>query len=160
MKKGEMPLRLGIFAQGFGRRLSASLGVREALQTEKWLCAARVVLALYCYLWAHMGTAELNSQPWQAQAFLNVYVLYSCLIFVLLRLHGGADSIFHLTMLVVDFFFAGTITMLTGGPGSAYGVMWVFVVMTDQSHHGRMCGAFAHRSHSIETLAAAFQNPR
>jgi signal transduction histidine kinase len=72
----------------------------------------------------------LNSPPWQVQALLNIYVLYSLLIFVLLRLHGSADSIFRLTMLVIDFFFAGTITMLTGGPESPYGVLWVFVITT------------------------------
>ncbi len=125
-----MSLRLPIFAGDFGRGLSASLGVREALRMEQRFCATRVVLALYCYLWAHLGTAELNSHLWQAQALLNIYVLYGLLIFLLLRLHGNADSVFCLTMLVIDFFFAGTITMLTGGPESPYGVLWVFVITT------------------------------
>jgi signal transduction histidine kinase len=97
---------------------------------EKWLCAARVVLALYCYLWAQLGTAELPPPSWQAQALLNIYVLYSILIFVLLRLHGAADSIYRLTTLVLDFFFAGTVTIIAGGPESAYAALWVFVIAT------------------------------
>lgn len=129
-----MSLRLRIFAEDFGRRLCASLGVGEALRTEEWLCAVRVVLALYCYFWVKLGTAELTLQPWQA--LLNIYVLYSFLIFVLLRLYGAADSPYRLTTLVVDFFFAGTVTMLTGGPESAYGVLWVFVVMTTACRWG------------------------
>jgi signal transduction histidine kinase len=134
MQKGEMSLRLRIFAKDFGRRLCASLGVGEALRTEEWLCAVRVVLALYCYFWVKLGTAEWTLQPWQA--LLNSYVLYSFLIFVLLRLHGAADSAYRLTTLVVDFFFAGTVTILTGGPESACGVLWVFVVMTTACRWG------------------------
>ena len=129
-----MSLRVRIFAEDFGRRLCASLGVREALRTEKWLCAARVVLALYCCLWAQLGTADLTRQPWRV--LLNIYLLYSFLIFVLLRLHGAADSTYRLTTLVVDFIFAGTVTILTGGPESTYGVLWVFVVMTTACRWG------------------------
>ena len=131
-----MPLRLRIFAEDFGRRLCASLGVGEALRTEEWLCVVRVVLALYCYLWVKLGTSQLTLQPWQAQALLNIYVAYSFLIFVLLRLHGAADTTYQLTTLVVDFFFAGTVTILTGGPESTYGVLWVFVVMTTACRWG------------------------
>jgi len=125
-----MSLRLRIFGEGFGRRLFASLGVAEAFHTENRLCAARVVLALYCYAWIQIGTAELGPQPLRVQALLDMYLLYSLLIFVLLRLHGAADGAYRLTTLAVDFSFAATATLFTGGPESPYGVLWVFVVMT------------------------------
>jgi signal transduction histidine kinase len=125
-----MSLRLRIFGEGFGRRLLASLGVGEAFRVENWLCATRVVLALYCFAWIQMGTAKLGPQPLRVQALLDMYLLYSLLIFVLLSLHGAADGTYRLTTLAVDLFFAGTVTLFTGGPESPYGVLWVFVVMT------------------------------
>ena len=125
-----MSLRLRIFAEGFGRRLLASLGVGEAFHVENWLCATRVILALYYFAWIQMGTAELGPQPLRVQALLDMYLLYSLLIFVLLRLHGAADGTYRLTTFAVDLFFAGTVTLFTGGPESPYGVLWVFVVMT------------------------------
>jgi signal transduction histidine kinase len=125
-----MSLRLRIFGDGFGRRLLASLGVGEAFHVESRLCAARVVLALYCFAWIQIGTAELGPQPLRVQALLDFYLLYSFLIVILLRLHGAADEAYRLTTLAVDLFFAGTVTLFTGGPESPYGVLWVFVVMT------------------------------
>src|SRR5438046_623009 len=125
-----MSLRLRIFGDGFGRRLLASLGVGEAFYVENWLCATRVILALYYFAWIQMGTAELGPQPLRVQALLDMYLLYSLLIFVLLSLHGAADGAYRLTTLAVDLFFAATVTLFTGGAESPYAVLWVFVVMT------------------------------
>ena len=125
-----MSLRLQIFGEGFGRRLFASLGAGEAFDAENRLCAARVVLALYCWAWIQIGTAELGSQPWRLHALLDSYLLYSFLIFILLRLHRAADGTYRLTTLAVDLFFAGTATLFTGDAESPYGVLWVFVILT------------------------------
>jgi signal transduction histidine kinase len=125
-----MSLRLRIFGEGFGRRLFASLGVGEAFDAENRLCAARLVLALYCWAWIQIGTAELGPQPWRVQALLDSFLLYSFLIFILLRLHRAADETYRLTTLAVDLFFAGTVTLFTGDPESPYGVLWVFVILT------------------------------
>src|SRR5258708_3330760 len=97
-----MSLRLRIFGEGFGRWLFASIGVGETFHTENRLCAARVVLALYCYAWIQIGTAELGPQPLRVQGLLDSYLLYSFLIFLLLRLHGAADGIYRPTALAVD----------------------------------------------------------
>lgn len=102
----------------------------EAFHAENWLCATRVILALYCYAWIQKGTAELGPQLWRVQGLLNIYLLYGFLIFVLLRLHGAAHGTYRLTTLAVDLFFAGAATLFTGGPESPYRVLWVFVVMT------------------------------
>jgi signal transduction histidine kinase len=125
-----MSLRLRIFEQDFAGRLCASLGSEEAFRAEKLLCAARVVLALYCSAWIHLTTTKLAAQPWRVQGLLNSYLLCSCLIFVLLRLHGKADSTYRLTTLAVDLFFAAALTIFTGSSESPYAVLWIFVVMS------------------------------
>jgi signal transduction histidine kinase len=90
----------------------------------------RVVLAMGCYAWTRLATPELGQQAWPVQGFLSAYLLYSFLILFLLRLHGAADSAYRLTTLAVDLLFAGAVTVFSGGPGSPYGVLWVFTVMT------------------------------
>jgi signal transduction histidine kinase len=122
--------RFRISEGGFGRRLCASSGAQEVFREENWLCVARVVLAVGCYAWSLLATTELGQQAWRVQGFLNAYLLYSFLNLLLLRLHGAADFAYRLTTLAVDLFFAGAVTVFTGGPGIPYGALWVFVVMT------------------------------
>jgi two-component system sensor histidine kinase DegS len=129
-------MRLRIFDDGFGRRLSASLGVAEAFRVENYLCAARIVLALYCYAGVYLIDFELNFQPWRIQGLLKIYVLYSFIIFATLRLQGAADSIFQLTALAGDLLFAGIVTLLTGGPDSPFVVLLGFVVITTAYRSG------------------------
>jgi signal transduction histidine kinase len=122
--------RIRISEGDFGRRLRASSGAQEVFREENWLCVARVVLAVSCNAWTRLATTELAQQAWSVQGFLNAYLLYSFLILFLLRLHGAADFAYRLTTLAVDLFFAGAVTVFTGGAGIPYGVLWVFVVMT------------------------------
>ena len=122
--------RFRISEGDFGRRLCASSGAQEVFREENWLCVARVVLAVGVYAWTRLATTELAQQAWRVQGFLNAYLLYSFLILFLLHLHGAADFAYRLTTLAVDLFFAGAVTVFTGGPGIPYGVLWVFVVMT------------------------------
>jgi signal transduction histidine kinase len=130
MAKGVERLRFRIFADDFSHRLCASLGAEEVLRVEKWLCAARVVLVLYSNLWAHLGTSEFNHQPWQVQALLKTYLIYSFLAPIFPRLHGAPDSAYLVTTLAVDLFFAFILTTFTGGPESPFGPLWVFVIVT------------------------------
>src|SRR5215470_14222287 len=125
-----MLLRFRISEGGFGRRLCASSGAQEVFREENWLCVARVVLAVGCYAWTLLATTELALPAWRVQGFLNAYLLYSFLILLLLRLHGAADFAYRLTTVAVDLFFAGAVTVFTGGPGIPYGMLWIFVVMT------------------------------
>jgi len=125
-----MSWRFRIAKGGFGRRLCASSGAREVFREETWLCGARVVLAVGCCAWAGLTSTELADQAWRVEGFLNAYLLYSFLILFLLRLHGAADFAYRLTTLAVDLFFAAVVTVFTGGPGSPYGVLWVFIVVT------------------------------
>jgi signal transduction histidine kinase len=129
-------MRPGLFREDFGRRLSASLGNAEAFQAETWLCAARIVLALYCCAWVRLNVSELNMDPWRIQGLLDMYFAYSLIIFVMLYLHAAADSVYRLTALAIDFFFAGIVTLFTGGPESPYVVLVVFVVLTSAYRSG------------------------
>lgn len=122
--------RFRISEGSFSRRLCASSGAQEVFRDEKWLCLARIGLALVCCAWARLATPELAQQTSRVQGFLNAYLLYSFLILFLLLLHGAADFGYRLTTLAVDLFFAGAITAFTGGPGIPYGALWVFVVVT------------------------------
>jgi hypothetical protein len=122
--------RFRISEGDFGRRLCASSGAQEVSREENWLCVARVVLAVGCYVWTRLATTELAQQAGRVQGFLNAYLLYSFLILFLLRLHGAADFAYRLTTLAVDLFFAGAVTVFTGSLGIPYGVLWVFVVLT------------------------------
>src|SRR5262245_10394057 len=122
--------RFRISEGGFGRRLCASSGAQEVFREETWLCVARVVLAVGCYAWILLASTELAPPAWRVQDFLNAYLLYSFLILLLLRLDGAADIAYRLTTVAVDLFFAGAVTVFTGGPGIPYGILWVFVVMT------------------------------
>src|SRR5215467_13047369 len=122
--------RFRISEGDLGRLLCASSGAQEVFREEKWLCLARIVLAVGCYAWTHLATTELAQQAWRVQSFLTAYLLCSFLILFLLRLQGAADFSYRLTTLVVDLFFAGAVTVFTGGPGIPYGVLWVFIVMT------------------------------
>lgn len=123
-------MRLRIFAEDFSQRLCASLGAEEVLRVETWLCAARVVLVLYCNLWAQFGTSKLNYQPWQVQALLKTYLIYSFVAPIFPRLHRAPDSAYRVTILAVDLFFASLLTTFTGGPESPFGPLWVFVIVT------------------------------
>ncbi|HEY0723587.1 MAG TPA: hypothetical protein VGD41_06350, partial [Pyrinomonadaceae bacterium] len=125
-----MSWRFRISEGGFGRRLCASSGAQQVFREENWLCVARVALAVGCYAWTLLDTTELGQQAWRVQGFLNAYLLYSFLILLLLLLHGSADFAYRLTTLAVDLFFAGAVTVFTGGPGIPYGLLWVFVVMS------------------------------
>ncbi len=122
--------RFRISEGDFGRRLCASSGAQEVFREESWLCVARVVLAVGCYAWARLPTTELAQQAWRVRGFLNAYLLYSLLILFLLRLLGAAGRAYRLTTPVVDLFFAGAVTVFSGGPGIPYGVLWVFIVLT------------------------------
>jgi len=122
--------RFRISEGDFGRRLRASSGAQEVFREENWLCVARVALAVGCYAWTRLPTTELAQQAWRVQGFLNAYLLYSFLILMLLRLLGAAGFAYRLTTLAVDLFFAGAVTVFSGGPGIPYGVLWVFIVMT------------------------------
>src|SRR4030095_1643935 len=122
--------RFRISEGDFGRRLCASSGAQEVFREENWLCVARVVLAVGVYAWTRLATTEWAQQAWLVQDVLNAYLLYGFLILFLLRLRGAADFAYRLTTLAVDLFFAGAVTVFTGGPGIPYGVLWVFVVMT------------------------------
>jgi signal transduction histidine kinase len=118
------------FKNDFTRRLSASLGAAEALRTEKWIGVTRVFLALYCYIWAQLGSSDSVFQPWQSLTFLKVYFLYSVLILVLLHLHRATETPYLLTTLAIDFLFAGTISALTGGLESPYAPLCIFATAT------------------------------
>src|SRR5215470_1559655 len=122
--------RFRISEGDFGSRLRASSGSQEVFREENWLCVARVALAVGCYAWTRLPTTELAQQAWRVQGFLNAYLLYSFLILLLLRQLGAADFAYRLTTLAVDLFFAGAVTVFSGGPGIPYGVLWVFLVMT------------------------------
>src|SRR5205085_12136474 len=113
----------------FVRRLCVSLGADEVLRTEKWLCAARVVLVVYSNLLAQLAPA-LTYQSWQVPGLLKTYLIYSFLAPIFPRLHGATDFAYHVTTLAVDLFFATMITILTGGPESPFGLLWVFVIVT------------------------------
>src|SRR5215831_13106100 len=121
--------RFRISEGDFGRRLCASSGAQEVFREESWLCVARIVLAVGCYAWTRLATTELAQPGWPVQGFLNAYLLYSFLILSLLRLHGAADFAYRLTTLAVDLFFAGAVTVFSGGPGIPYGVLFVFIVI-------------------------------
>jgi len=125
-----------LFREDFGGRLCASLGPAEAFQAEKWLCAARIVLAVYCCAWVRLNVPDINIERWRIRGLLDVYFAYSLIIFIMLYLHGVADSTYRLTALAVDFFFAGTVTLFSGGPESPYIVLVVFVVLTSAYRSG------------------------
>src|SRR5215831_17225425 len=122
--------RFRISEGDFGRRLCASSGAQEVFREESWLCVARVVLAVGCYAWTRLPTTKLAQQAWRVRGFLNAYLLYSFLILLLLHLLGAAGRAYRLTTPVVDLFFAGAVTVFSGGPGIPYGVLWVFIVLT------------------------------
>jgi signal transduction histidine kinase len=124
------------FREDFGKRLCASLGVAEAFQAEKWLCVARIVLAVYCCAWVRLNALDINTERWWIQGILEMYFAYSLIIFVMLYLHGVADSTYRFTALAVDFFFSATITLFSGGPESPYVVLVVFVVLTSAYRSG------------------------
>ena len=124
-----MSLRLRIFGEDFGSRLCASLGAKEAFLVENWLCMARLVLALYCVAWTQLENSPLSPQPWRIQGLLNVFLIYSVLIFVLVRVLAVADASYRMTTLVIDFLFAAAITLFTGGPESPYSPIIVFTVL-------------------------------
>jgi signal transduction histidine kinase len=123
-------LRFQFLGENFGRRLAASFGSAESFRTENWLCVARVVLALYCYAWIQLSASEFLLEPWRIHGLLNVFVIYSAVIFILLQVLGKADGTYQLTAAFVDLLFAGTLTLLTGGPESPYAVLFVFVVLS------------------------------
>src|SRR6202140_2019351 len=112
-----------LFREDFGGRLCASLGPAEAFQAEKWLCAARIVLAVYCCAWVRLNAVDINREQWRIQGLLDMYFAYSLIIFAMLYLLGAADSTYRLTALAFDFFFAGAITLFSGGPESPYVVL-------------------------------------
>jgi len=124
------------FREDFGGRLCASLGAAEAFQAEKWLCVARTILAVYCCAWARLNAPDINMGRWWIQGILEMYFAYSLIIFVMLYLHGFADSTYRRTALAVDFFFSTTITLFSGGPESPYVVLVVFVVFTSAYRSG------------------------
>ena len=125
-----------LYREDFGGRLRASLGPAEAFQAEKWLCAARIVLAVYCCAWVRLNAPDINIERWWIQGLLDMYFAYSLIIFAMLYLHGAADSTYRLTALAFDFFFAGAITLFSGGPESPYVVLVVFVVLTSAYRSG------------------------
>src|SRR3984957_14842996 len=125
-----------LFREDFGGRLCASLGPADAFQAEKWLCAARIVLAVYCCAWVRLNVPDINIERWRIQGLLDMYFAYSLLIFIALYLHAAADSIYRLTALAIDFFFAGVVTLFSGGPESPYVVLVVFVVLTSAYRSG------------------------
>jgi signal transduction histidine kinase len=65
-----------------------------------------------------------------------MYFAYSLIIFIALYLHATADSTYRLTALAIDFFFAGSVTLFSGGPESPYVVLVVFVVLTSAYRSG------------------------
>jgi len=65
-----------------------------------------------------------------------MYLAYSLIIFVALYLHAAADSVYRLTALAIDFFFAGAVTLFSGGPESPYVVLVVFVVLMSAYRSG------------------------
>jgi signal transduction histidine kinase len=125
-----------LFREDFGGRLCASLGLAEAFQAEKWLCAARVVLAIYCCAWVRLNAPEINIEQRRIHGLLDMYFAYSLIIFIALYLHAAADSTYRQTALAIDFFFAGTVTLFSGGPESPYVVLVVFVVLTSAYRSG------------------------
>jgi signal transduction histidine kinase len=125
-----------LFREDFGGRLCASLGPADAFQAEKWLCAARIVLAVYCCAWVRLNVPDINIERWRIQGLLDMYFAYSLIIFIMLYLHGAADSTYRLTALAIDFFFAGIVTLFSGGPESPYVVLVVFVVLTSAYRSG------------------------
>lgn len=125
-----------LFREDFGGRLCASLGPAEAFQAEKWLCAARIVLAVYCCAWVRLNVPDVNIVRWPIQGLLDMYFAYSVIIFIMLYLHGVADSTYRLIALAVDFFFACTVTLFSGGPESPYVVLVVFIVLTSAYRSG------------------------
>lgn len=125
-----MFLGLRRFGEDFGSRLCATLGAKEDFIIENWLCMARLVLALYCVAWTQSGTLELSPQPWRIHGLLNVFLMYSILICLLVRVLGVANASYRLTTLVIDFLFAATVTLFTGGPESPYSPIVVFTVLS------------------------------
>src|ERR1700731_3595013 len=97
-----------LFREDFGGRLCASLGPAEAFQAEKWLCAARIVLAVYCCTWIRLNVPDINIVRWRIQGLLDMYFAYSVIIFIMLYLHGAADSTYRMIALAVVFFFVCT----------------------------------------------------
>lgn len=132
-----MSVRLTIPGKGFGHRLYASLGAQEAFRSENWLCTVRIVLAACCFAWARLAIVGASPQPWRVQVLLNSYLLVGLLLLVLLRLHGAADSGYRRTALAIDLVFAGAVTAFTTGSESAYGMLWVFVVVSAAYRWGR-----------------------
>src|ERR1700719_1154469 len=124
------------FREDFGGRLCASLGAAEAFQAEKWLCTARIILAVYCCAWVRLNAPDINMERWWIQGTLEMYFAYSLIIFVMLYLHGFADSTYRRTALAVDFFFSTAITLFSGGPESPYIVLVVFLVFTSAYRSG------------------------
>src|ERR1700688_3177496 len=125
-----------LFREDFGGRLCASLGPAEAFQAEKWLCAARIVLAIYCCAWVRLNAPEINIEQRRIHGLLDMYFAYSLIIFIALYVHAAADSTYRQTALAIDFFFAGTVTLFSGGPESPYVVLVVFVVLTSAYRSG------------------------
>lgn len=125
-------LQRWILQADFGRRLTASLGPREALRVETWLCLVRVALALSCYAWVRWAAAGLGIHAPHGQSLINgyfgFYLLFSILIPLLLHLYRTADSAYCLTVLVIDVFFATGVTLFTGGPESSFWILWVFAI--------------------------------
>ncbi len=133
-----MPFRLGVIRENFSSRLCDSLGPEETLQAAKWLSVARVVLALGCYAWTRFDANPIPRNAWLVRELFVTYVFYSLLMLILLYLHKAADSPYRLTTLAIDLFFAGAITVSTGGPESPFLLLWLFVVVTAAYHwHAR-----------------------
>jgi signal transduction histidine kinase len=123
-----MPSRLKFVGHGVTQRLSRTLGPRDVLRIEDYLCAARLILAFCCFFLARTAGIEL-SHAWQLRGLLNIYLVYSLLAFPVLRMHGVADSAYRLTTFAVDVFFVAGVTLFSGGPYSPYGVLWAFLII-------------------------------
>jgi len=130
-----MSLRSRFFEQNVAQRLYRSLGARDALRVEIWLCLARIVLALCCFLSVRFLSTEL-SYSWRAEGLVGAYLGYSLLVFLVLRLHGAADPTYHATTFFVDLFFLATIIVFSGGLETSYGALWFFAVIMSAARWG------------------------
>jgi hypothetical protein len=97
---------------------------------------ARVILAVYCCAWVRLNAPDIHMERWWMQGLLDMYFVYSLVIFFMLYLDAAADSTYRRTALAVDFFFSATITLFSGGPESPYVVLVVFVVLTSAYRSG------------------------
>jgi signal transduction histidine kinase len=124
-----------LLGDSFARRLHHSLGHRDALRLETCLCVARVIVATYCFLLIRIVTTE-PIYSWRVHGLISIYLMYSFLAFILLRLYGSADLAYCITTFAIDLFFAATITMFSGGPASSCGLLWAFIVLRSASRWG------------------------